>query len=152
MKCMKVLVHQQPYKGILRSFGLEKLFSLRWSSSSWFLIGLICLWIATLEVVLPNHTWNMIISSKPCFIIIKIKINQTLVSQCQIGTPLVPLRFSSSPCYVSCFLTMLISWLLTLVYQRDSNWFLILILISVWEELDVTFYHSDNLQFAFSKM
>uniref|UniRef100_F6I7B1 Uncharacterized protein n=1 Tax=Vitis vinifera TaxID=29760 RepID=F6I7B1_VITVI len=25
---MKVLVHQQPYKEILRSFGLEKLFSL----------------------------------------------------------------------------------------------------------------------------
>ena len=24
MKCMKVLVHQQPYKEILRSFGLEK--------------------------------------------------------------------------------------------------------------------------------
>ena len=80
MKCMKVLVHQQPYKEILRSFGLEKLFSLRWSSSSWFLLGLICLWIATLEVILPNHTWNMIISSKSCFVIIKIKINQTLVS------------------------------------------------------------------------
>ena len=80
MKCMKVLVHQQPYKEILRSFGLEKLFSLRWSSSSWSLIGLICLWIVTLEDVLPNHTWNMIISSKPCFVIIKIKINQTLVS------------------------------------------------------------------------
>ena len=81
MKCMKVLVHQQPYKEILRSFGLKKLFSLRWSSSSWFLLGLICLWIATLEVVLPNHTWNMIISSKLCFVIIKIMINQTLVSQ-----------------------------------------------------------------------
>ena len=81
MKCMKVLVHQQPYKEILRCFGLEKLFSLRWSSSSWFLLGLICLWIATLEIVLSNHTWNMIISSKPCFVIIKIKINQTLVSQ-----------------------------------------------------------------------
>ena len=80
MKYMKVLVHQQPYKEILRSFGLEKLFSLRWSPSSWFLLGLICLWIATLEVVLPNHTWNMIMSSKPCFVIIKIKINQTLVS------------------------------------------------------------------------
>ena len=80
MKCMKVLVHQQPYKEILRCFGLEKLFSLRRSSSSWFLLGLICLWIATLEIVLPNHTWNMIISSKPCFVIIKIKINQTLVS------------------------------------------------------------------------
>ena len=81
MKCMKVLVHQQPYKEILRSFGLEKLFSLRWSSSSWFLFNLICLWIAILEVVLPTHTWNMIISSKPCFVIIKIKINQILVSQ-----------------------------------------------------------------------
>ena len=80
MKCMKVLVHQQPYKEILRSFGLEKLFSLRWYFSSWFLLGLICLWIATLEVVLPNHTWDMIINSKPCFVIIKIKINQTLVS------------------------------------------------------------------------
>ena len=33
MKCMIVLVHQQPYKEILRSFGLEKLFYLRWSSS-----------------------------------------------------------------------------------------------------------------------
>ena len=80
MKCIIVLVHQQPYKEILRSFGLEKLFYLRWSSSLWFLIGLICLWIAILEVVLPNHTWNMIISSKPYFVIIKIKINQTLVS------------------------------------------------------------------------
>ena len=47
---------------------------------------LICLWydfvfvIAILEIVLPNHTWNIIISSKPCFVIIKTKINQTLVS------------------------------------------------------------------------
>ena len=81
MKCMKVLVHQQPYKEILRSFSLEKLFSLRWSSSSWFLLGLICLWIATLEVVLSDHTWNMIINFKPCFVIIKIKINQILVLQ-----------------------------------------------------------------------
>ena len=81
MKYMKVLVHQQPYQEILKNFGLEKLLSLRWSSSPWFLLGLICLWIATLEIVLPNHTWNMIISSKPCFVIIKIKINQTLVSQ-----------------------------------------------------------------------
>ena len=40
MKCIKVLVHQQPYKEILWSFGLEELFSLRWSSSSWFLIWL----------------------------------------------------------------------------------------------------------------
>ena len=78
MKCMKILMHQQPYKEIVRSFGLEKLFSLRWSSSSWFFLGLICLWIATLEVVLLNHT--MIISYKPCFVIIKIKINKTLVS------------------------------------------------------------------------
>ena len=37
--------------------------------------------IATLEIVLPNHTWNIIISSKPYFIIIKININQTLISQ-----------------------------------------------------------------------
>ena len=88
MKCMKVLVHQQPYKEILRNFGLEKLFSLRWSSSLWFLLGLICLWIATLEIVLPNHTWNMIISSKPCFVIIKIKINQTLVSHLQMSLSL----------------------------------------------------------------
>ena len=78
---MKVLLHQQPYKEILWSLGLEKLFSLRWSSSSWFLLDLICLWIAILEVVLSNPTWNMIISSKPCFVIIKIKINQTLVLQ-----------------------------------------------------------------------
>ena len=90
MKCMKVLVHQQPYKEILRSFGLEKLLSLRWSSSSWFLLGLICLWIATLEIVLPNHTWNMIISSKPCFVIIKIKINQTLVSHKGLAIKVLP--------------------------------------------------------------
>ena len=81
MKCMKVLVHQQPYKEILWSLDLEKLFSLRWSSSSWFLLGMIVFVIATLEIVLSNHTWNMIISFKPCFVIIKIKINQTLVSQ-----------------------------------------------------------------------
>ena len=37
--------------------------------------------IATMEIVLPNHTWNIIISSRPCFVIIKIEINQTLVSQ-----------------------------------------------------------------------
>ena len=36
--------------------------------------------IAILEIILSNHTWNIIISSKPCFVIIKIKINQTLVS------------------------------------------------------------------------
>ena len=48
---------------------------------------LISLWldfvfmIATLEIFLPNHTWNIIISFKPYFVIIKIEINQTLVSQ-----------------------------------------------------------------------
>ena len=36
--------------------------------------------IATLEIVLPNHTWNIIISSKPYFVIIKTEINQCLVS------------------------------------------------------------------------
>ena len=37
--------------------------------------------IIILEIVLPKHTWNIIISSKPYFIIIKIEINQTLVLQ-----------------------------------------------------------------------
>ena len=37
--------------------------------------------ITTLEIFLPNHTWNVIISFKSYFIIIKIKINKTLVSQ-----------------------------------------------------------------------
>ena len=75
-------MHESPStQEILWIFGLEKLFSLRWSSSSWFLFDLICLWIATLEVVLPTRTWNMIINSKPYFVIIKIKINQILVSQ-----------------------------------------------------------------------
>ena len=45
-------------------------------SLTWFVFV-----IATLEIVLPNHIWNIIISSKPYFVIIKIKINQTLVSQ-----------------------------------------------------------------------
>ena len=77
---MKVLVHQQLYKEILWSFGLEKLFSLRWSflhdfSLIWFIFV-----IVTLKIVLPNHTWNIIISSKPCFVIIKIKINQTFLT------------------------------------------------------------------------
>ena len=50
-----------------------------------FFFLLISLWldfvfvIATLEIFLPNHTWNIIISSKPYFVIIKTKINQTLV-------------------------------------------------------------------------
>ena len=33
--------------------------------------------IATLEIFLPNHTWNIIISSKLYFVIVKTKINQT---------------------------------------------------------------------------
>ena len=45
-------------------------------SLAWF----VCM-IATLKIVLPNHTWNIIISSKPYFVIIKTEINQTLVSQ-----------------------------------------------------------------------
>ena len=36
--------------------------------------------IATLEIFLPNHTWNIIISSKPCFITIKTEIDQILIS------------------------------------------------------------------------
>ena len=51
-----------------------------------FFFLLIFLWffvfmIVTLEIFLPNHTWNIILSSKPCFVIIKININQILVSQ-----------------------------------------------------------------------
>ena len=45
-------------------------------SLAWFVFV-----IATLEIVLLNHTWNIVISSKAYFVIIKIKINQTLVSQ-----------------------------------------------------------------------
>ena len=37
--------------------------------------------IVTLEIVLHKHTWNIIISYKLCFVIIKIKINKILVSQ-----------------------------------------------------------------------
>ena len=37
--------------------------------------------IATLEIKLPKHTWNIIINSKSCFVIIKTEINQILVSQ-----------------------------------------------------------------------
>ena len=37
--------------------------------------------IATLEIFLHNHTWNIIISFKLYFVIIKTDINQTLVSQ-----------------------------------------------------------------------
>ena len=44
-------------------------------SLAWFVFV-----IVTLEIILPNHTWNIIISSKPYFVIIKIKIDQTLVS------------------------------------------------------------------------
>ena len=43
--------------------------------------------IATLEIVLPNHIWNIIISFKPCFVIIKTEINQILVSQIQLLIP-----------------------------------------------------------------
>ena len=77
---MKILAHQQPYKEILWSLGLEN--TSLWGglllhdfSLAWFVFV-----IATLEIVLPNHTWNIIISCKPCFVIIKIKINQTLFS------------------------------------------------------------------------
>ena len=48
---------------------------------------LISLWldfvfvIAILEIFLPNHTWKIIISFKPYFVIVKTEINQTLVSQ-----------------------------------------------------------------------
>ena len=51
-----------------------------------FFFLLISLWldyvfvIVTLEIVLPNYTLNILISSKPYFVIIKTKINQTLVS------------------------------------------------------------------------
>ena len=63
------------------SLSLEKYFSLRSSSSYWFFFDLIFFFvIATLEIFLPNHTWNIIISSEPCFVIIKTEINQTLVS------------------------------------------------------------------------
>ena len=47
-----------------------------------FFFLLISLWldfvfvIATLEIFLPNHTWKIIISSKPYFVIIKTEINQ----------------------------------------------------------------------------
>ena len=40
--------------------------------------------IVTLKIALPNHTWNIIISFKPYFIIIEIDINQTLVSHIHI--------------------------------------------------------------------
>ena len=77
---MKILVHQQPYKEILWSLGLENTFIwglllLNDFSFAWFVFA-----IATLEIVLPKHTWKMIISSKPYFVFIKTKINQTLIS------------------------------------------------------------------------
>ena len=77
---MKILMHQQPYKEILWTWVLKNtslwgLLLLHDFSLAWFVFV-----IATLEIVLPNHTWNIIISSKPCFVIIKIEINQTLVS------------------------------------------------------------------------
>ena len=64
MKCMKVLVHQQPYKEILKSFGLEKLFSLRWSSSydfflAWFVFGL-PLWKSSCLITL--EIWSLILN------------------------------------------------------------------------------------------
>ena len=31
--------------------------------------------IVILKMFLPKHTWNFIISSKPCFVIIKTEIN-----------------------------------------------------------------------------
>ena len=55
-----------------------------------FFFLLISLWldfvfvIVTLEIVLPNYTLNILISSKPYFVIIKTKINQTLVSHVEL--------------------------------------------------------------------
>ena len=62
MKCIKVLVHQQPYKEILWSFGLEKLFSLRWSSSSWFLFGLICLPLWKSSCLITLEIWSLVLN------------------------------------------------------------------------------------------
>ena len=42
---------------------------------TWF-----CLCDCHFENLIANHTWIIIISFKPCFIFIKIEINQTLVS------------------------------------------------------------------------
>ena len=76
MKCMKVLVHKRSYESwVLKNSSLWGGLLLHDFSLAWFVFV-----IATLEIILPNHTWNIIISSKPCFVIIKIKINQTLVS------------------------------------------------------------------------
>ena len=61
--------------GSWKNISLWGLLLLHDFSLTWFVFV-----IATLEVVLPNHTWNIIISSKLYFVIIKIKINQTLVS------------------------------------------------------------------------
>ena len=78
---MKNLVHQQPYKDPMKCRPWKTLLF------EFFFFLLISLWldfvfmITTLEIILPSHTWNIIISSKPYFVIIKIKINQTLVLQ-----------------------------------------------------------------------
>ena len=78
---MKNLVHQQPYKEMLRKLRswkilIFKVFFFLWIS---FYLDFVFV-IVTLEIFLPNHTWNIIISFKPYFLIIKTKINQTLVS------------------------------------------------------------------------
>ena len=65
MKCIKVLVHQQPYKEILWSFGLEELFSLRWSSSSWFLLWLdLSLWLPLWKssCLITLEIWSLVLN------------------------------------------------------------------------------------------
>ena len=65
MKCMKVLMHQQPYKEILRIFGLEKLFSLRRFSSSWFLLWLdLSLWLPLWKssCLITLEIWSLVLN------------------------------------------------------------------------------------------
>ena len=69
-------LQKDPYEAwVLKNTSLWDDFLLHDFSLTWFVFM-----IAILEIFLPNHTWNIIISSKPCFVTIKTEINQTLVS------------------------------------------------------------------------
>ena len=80
-------MYEKPSAPITLQRDLIKLRSWKTLPFEVFFFLLISLWldfvfvIATLEILLPNHTWNIIFSSKTCFVIIETEINQTLISQ-----------------------------------------------------------------------
>ena len=75
-------MYEKPSAPITLQRDLMKLRSWKTLPFEVFFFLLISLWldfvfvIATLEIILPNHTWNIIFSSKTCFVII-----ETLISQ-----------------------------------------------------------------------